>query len=443
MQQVIEARALELAGAYCRKLEQLDLLSGNVWIGHRGRVLQHQSYGQAVIEHAVQNTPDGVFRVGSITKQFTAAAVLLLEEQGLLQIEDTVAVHWPDYPNGDRITIVQLLNHTSGIPNITAFPEFEKIMCQSMTLEENITLFKDRELAFEPGEKFAYSNSGYILLSYLVERVSGIPFETFMEERIWKPLGMSRSGLENSRKLVMNRVSGYEVWGSLVPASYIDMSLPTGAGAMIATTEDLYRWDQALHGGRLIAAGSYKKMVSPGLGRYGLGLFINEEEIDGRTRRIIGHGGGINGFRAEYRRYADEELTIIVLCNRSVIDPGAIADKLGRIMLGEEVAIPEAHAPIVLTDVPFPMEGEYAEVQEGDGESESGGMKITIGREGEQWMVQSGNRFKFELLPYRSDSESVQFGVKYMPDSVTIRTVQAGMELIADMLHGPKRFIKG
>jgi CubicO group peptidase (beta-lactamase class C family) len=227
---------------YCSALSNLGYLNGSVLVAYEGNVIFSKGYGMANFEHTVTNTPQTVFRIGSITKQFTATAILLLQELDLIHINDPISNCLPDYPNGEKITIHHLLTHTSGIPSFTSFIDYKKIMKHPTTLEEGVSKFKHLPLVFEPGEKYEYSNSGYLLLSYIIEKIVNKSFESYLDESILNALGMKQTGHDNIKKLLKNRASGYEVWGEVVNAEFIDMSVPSGAGAMYSTTEDLFIW---------------------------------------------------------------------------------------------------------------------------------------------------------------------------------------------------------
>ena len=210
-------------------------------------------YGMANLEHDVPNTPQTKFRLGSITKQFTAMAILILQERGKLKVEDKVKKYLPDAPKAwDEITIHHLLTHTSGIPNYTAYPEFLKTLPVRVTLKELIAKFKDKPLDFKPGEKFRYSNSGYVVLGQIIEKVSGKNYASFLKEAIFDPLGDERHGLrQRHAPILKHRASGYtrRLGIVLTNCDYLDMSIPHAAGALYSTVEDLLKWDQALYSG--------------------------------------------------------------------------------------------------------------------------------------------------------------------------------------------------
>jgi CubicO group peptidase (beta-lactamase class C family) len=336
------ARMDEVVQSYVSKGQFM----GSVLVARGGDVLFSKSYGSANLEWDILNTPATKFRLGSITKQFTAAAILLLEERGKLKIEDTVKTHMPDAPAAwDKITIFHLLTHTSGIPSFTEFSEYREMKMFDTPVDQIVAKFRDRPLEFEPGEKMAYSNSGYVLLGYLVEKVSGQSYAEFVQENIFKPLGMKDSGYDSNSAIIPRRASGYAP-GPEGPlnAGFIHMSIPHGAGALYSTTEDLLRWKQALFGGKLLSAESLQKMTTPFKDDYGLGLLI--KQVDGRKR--IWHGGGIEGFNTSLAYYPDSKITAVVLANLNGRTPDQLSLQLGKLAHGEAVKLTTEREEIML-----------------------------------------------------------------------------------------------
>ena len=247
---------------------------GTVLVARGDEVLLSEGYGSANLEWNIKNAPSTKFRLGSITKQFTAAAILKLAEQGKLAVDDTVKTHWSGAPAAwDAITIRHLLTHTSGVPNLTSFPDMQTWKLQQSTPLKTIGYFRDKPLDFAPGERMSYSNSGYIVLGYLVERVSGQDYAQFLRDSIFEPLGMKDTGYDLHATILPNRASGYTMTTSgLRNAPYIDMTVPFGAGALYSTTEDLLRWTQGLFGGRVLSAASLEAMTTPPLNNYAFGV---------------------------------------------------------------------------------------------------------------------------------------------------------------------------
>jgi CubicO group peptidase (beta-lactamase class C family) len=234
---------------------------GAVIVVRDNEIIFNKGFGSANLEWDIPNSPTTKFRIGSVTKQFTAASILLLEERGKLKIDDPVKKYLPDAPDAwDKITIFNLLTHTSGIPDFTSFPEYQKKQFAPNTPKQIVDIFCNRPLDFTPGENMSYSNSGYVLLGYLLEKVSGETYQDFLQKNIFDPLGMKDSGYDSNSAIIPGRASGYSPGpGGLVNAGYVDMSIPFSAGALYSTTEDLVRWEQGLFGGRLLSKDEFCK----------------------------------------------------------------------------------------------------------------------------------------------------------------------------------------
>ena len=238
---------------------------GSVLVARGDDVLFSKSYGSANLEWNIPNTPATKFRIGSMTKQFTAASILLLEERGKLKVDDPVKKYMPDAPAAwDKITLFNVLTHSAGLPNFTSFPEYAKLQAFPITPEKIVATFKDKPLDFEPGAKFSYSNSGYVLLGYLIEKISGESYEKFLQDNIFTPLGMKDSGYDSNSAIIERRASGYSPSpAGPVNAEYVHMSVPHGAGALYSTTQDLLKWQLALYGGKVLKPESLAKMTTP------------------------------------------------------------------------------------------------------------------------------------------------------------------------------------
>ena len=303
---------------------------GSVLVARDGQVLFSKGYGMANLEWEVHNSPSTKFRLGSITKQFTAASILLLEERGKLKVEDTVKKHLPDAPAAwDKVTIFHLLTHTSGIPSFTSFPDYPKLKDFSTSPEKLVAWFRDKPLEFQPGEKWNYSNSGYVLLGYLIEKISGQSYESFLRENFFKPLGMKDTGYDSSSEIIPRRASGYTP-GKNGPhnAEFIDMTIPFSAGAIYSTTEDLLRWEQGLFGGKVLSAASLQKMTTPFKHDYAFGLGVHTV----KGHKEIDHGGGIDGFNTHLSYYPEDKLTVVVLGNLNGKAPDELAEKLAALV---------------------------------------------------------------------------------------------------------------
>lgn len=337
------ARAAELA-------ERLDNLvttysrgsgfMGAVLVAKGDKVLFNKGYGAADLEWSIPNTPEVKFRLGSLTKQFTSALILLLQQDGKLDIDDAVGKHLPDAPAAWRnIKVRNLLDHTSGIPNFTDDKDFE---VWSMTPRDWSKAWRilDKPLAFEPGAKFSYSNSNYELLGLIVERVGGAPYAVQLRARLLDPLGLRDTGLDEDGLILSKRAQGYTSEGSrLVSARSESMSVPWAAGSMYATTGDLLKWETALFSGRVLAGQSLKLMTtvnpvsvkSNGVERRGYALGVGVAEVAGE--RIVRHSGGIEGFNTALAHAVNQDVTVVVLANKNGDEPDKIADALMKAML--------------------------------------------------------------------------------------------------------------
>jgi CubicO group peptidase (beta-lactamase class C family) len=312
---------------------------GTVLVAKADQVLLSKGYGSANLEWNIPNTPSTRFRLGSVTKQFTAASILLLEERGKLKVEDPVKKYMPDAPAAwDKITVFNVLTHTSGIPSFTGFPDYASLEPFPTTAEKLVARFRDKPLDFEPGEKWNYSNSGYVLLGYLIEKISGESYAKFVQENIFTPLGMKDSGYDSNSTVIAHRAAGYARGpdGTVTNAGYIDMTVPYGAGALYSTTEDLLRWEQGLFGGKLLSAASLQKMTTPFKNNYAFGLGVHTEN----GHKLIDHNGGIEGFSTNLAYYPEDKITVVVLSNvTGAASPGEIATKLGAVSHNEPVQL--------------------------------------------------------------------------------------------------------
>lgn len=309
---------------------------GSVLVARGDQVLFSKGYGSANLEWNVPDAPNTRFRLGSLTKQFTAASILLLEERGKLKVEDPVKKYMPDAPTAwDKMTIFHVLTHTAGIPNFTSFPDYPSTMALPATPEKLVARFRDKPLDFEPGEKWNYSNSGYVLLGYLIEKISGESYPSFLQKNIFTPLGMKDSGYDSYSAIIERRASGYANGpNGIINAPYIDMSIPFSAGALYSTTEDLLRWEQALFGGKLLSAASLKKMTTPFKNDYAFGLLVHT--VNGH--KLIDHNGGVNGFTTQLSYFPDDKLTVVALANLGTA-PGDIANQLATLAHGGTVTL--------------------------------------------------------------------------------------------------------
>jgi CubicO group peptidase (beta-lactamase class C family) len=306
----------------------LQHFMGNILIIREKQVLADRSFGSANLEWQIANTASTRFRIGSLTKQFTAASILLLEERGRLRLEDPISKYLDNPPDAwSGITLLHLLTHTSGIVSITDLPSEQAALTRGGTPAEIVKRFRNQPLLFPPGTQAHYSNSGYILLGMVVEKASGEPYGTFLQKNIFDPLGMRDTGIDNNADILQSRASGYRTeGGSLRHADFIDMRIPFAAGDLYSTTNDLARWQEALFGGKLLRPESLKRMTTPGKGTFGLGVEVKQEEGE----QVISHTGGIQGFVADLRYYPEKHLSVIVLSNTESKETLELSQQLSR-----------------------------------------------------------------------------------------------------------------
>lgn len=399
---------------YLSELVKQKRFTGSVLVARDGKVIFSKGYGFANAEFEIPNTPQTKFRLGSVTKQFTAAAVLLLQERGKLSVQDPICKYIENCPTAwSEITIHHLLSHTGGIPNFTSFPDYLPKMMMPVTTQEMIARFKDKPLDFKPGEKWAYSNSGYFLLGHIIEKASGEAYESFLEKNIFEPLKLTSTGYDHHGTILKKRATGYSMRkGEMVNSLPIDMTQPYSAGALYSTVEDLFQWNEALFSGKLLSAKSLEAMLTPVKNDYGYGLGIQTKA----GRKIISHGGGINGFSTVLTRFADEKLTLVVLRNADYGSPapGPISQALAAIVFGEKYEIPG-------TTVAVKVDPKLYDAYAGRYEL-APNFILTISRAGDRLLAQATGQPQLELFP---ESET-KFFLKEIDAKVTFVKDAAG-----------------
>lgn len=303
-----------------------------------GQTLVSKAYGKADLELDVPTPPAATYEIGSVTKQFTAALVLLLQEDGKLALDDEITKYLPDYPTqGHRITLRRLLNHTSGIKGYTEMKEFGDFSKLKRPRADLVALFAAQPFDFPPGEEQIYNNSAFFLLGLVIEKITGQPYEQVVQQRLFDRVGMPNSYYCSETAIRKNHVHGYDTSGGrLVLKGYLDHAWPYAAGSLCSNSADLVTWNRALHGGKVLSPASYAQMIAPGALsdgtplRYGLGIGVSD--IGGR--RAIAHGGGINGFLSESEYYPDDDLVIVVLVNTAgPVAPRDLARKIADVVL--------------------------------------------------------------------------------------------------------------
>lgn len=311
--------------------------SGYVLVAQHDQPIFSEAYGLADRERRQRATADTSFRVGSVTKQFTAAAILLLEQQGKLSVADPISKYLPEYPAPGRdLTLHQLLTHTSGIPNLTEDPEIAARKAQHYKPDQLLALFWNKPLQFAAGTQFAYSNSGYDVLGVIIERVSGKPYGAFLTDALFTPAGMTRTVFGDAESAI-DRAEGYQIVdGKIIPSDPVDMSGPYASGGVRSTANDLVRWHRALSGDQILTAASRAKLYKPELSNYAYGWVNANVE----KREVVWHNGGIDGFTTTYWRVPSADLVVVVWSN--VVDVSA--DPIGRAAV--EAALGGAAKPL-------------------------------------------------------------------------------------------------
>ncbi len=332
--------------------------NGSVLVSHEGQTVFKGGFGMANMEWDIPNTATTKHRLGSITKQFTGLLILKLAEKGKIDLHKPISYYLPDYPNpyGDQITTHHLLTHTSGIPNYTNFPDFgEKYMKEYYSPKDFITEFWDMELNFKPGTQFSYSNSGYFLLGVLIEELSGMTYEEFLEKEIFAPLKMTNSGYDHHSEIIKNRATGYEMeGGKLINSPYLDMSIPYAAGSLYSTAEDLLKWHKGLFGTKLLPKQLIELYFTPQIAAwdgayYAYGFALGNEPVgnEGDSIYVHSHGGGINGFNTYISRAPKDKSVIILLNNTGGTALEAMTHGIRGILAGKSYDLPRksvAHA---------------------------------------------------------------------------------------------------
>jgi D-alanyl-D-alanine carboxypeptidase len=362
-----------------------------------GQPVLRAGYGLANLELGVAIAPDTVFRLASITKQFTAVATLMLVEQGLLALDDPITRFWPDYPtHAHTITVEHLLTHTSGIRSYTDMPEWPPLWRKDFAVQELIDFFKYQPMQFAPGTRWAYNNSGYHQLGAIIEQVSGLSYEQFIQQRIFDPLGMRQSYYDNPARIIPKRASGYQRGADgFQNAEYLSMTQPYAAGALASTIDDLAIWDAALANGRLLQPATLERAWAPyrladgTLTDYGYGWQLSAWQ----GRRTIEHSGGIHGFATYALRMPTEGAFVAALSNNpGTVSLELLALKIAALLIGQPYRDP---TPIELTaDELAPYIGVYRG---------TAGIESTIVAEDDRLLLQEPGGPPMALVPVARD----------------------------------------
>lgn len=391
-----------------------QMFMGSVLVAQEGKIIFSKSYGMADLEWNIPNSSTTRFNIASMTKQFTAASILLLEEHAKLRTDDRLKKFFPDAPpSWDNVTIYHLLTHTSGISNGAA--TYEPGPPGKLVLH-------DAPLNFQPGEKWEYTNLGYIVLGYLVEKISGQTYEEFVRENIFKPLEMKDSGLMSFVRVIPRRAIGY--WSGNNGIENADRPDPRywfSSGSLYSSTEDLLRWEEGLFGGRLLSPASLRKMTTSFKGDYGCGLYIRR--VNGRL--IVEHDGNNIGFNTVMAYYPEKKLAIIVLANLNGTVTGEMTKALAAVAHGEVPPIPSVHKEITL---PKGVLARYA------GTYRFQKYSLMIVPEGNHLLVKFDNGFTLAVFP---ESET-QFFAKPWPTRFRFSQNDAGEFTVLTQYNGEK-----
>lgn len=306
----------------------------SVGVARGDTVLFVEGFGLANAELNVPATSDTVYRIGSVTKEFTAAAVLLLVEDSRIALDAPVSEYLPDYPEHTRmVTVRHLLQHTSGVKDFTRLADYRKERPLEVSQSDVLQRFQHLPLEFAPGAKYRYCNSGYFLLALIIEKVTGKTYREFLEERLFFKLGLRTTYCDHSARIIPNRASGYTRWGGkLRNASFISLNQTIGAGNLASTVTDLIAWQRGVMQYRLLRSESISAMTSRGRltdgKEFNYGFGIRTAKLDGKA--VFRHGGGISGFRADLAYYPDTDLTIAVLANSDGFNTAKLSDQIAR-----------------------------------------------------------------------------------------------------------------
>ncbi|WP_170885462.1 serine hydrolase domain-containing protein [Bacillus alkalicellulosilyticus] len=322
---------------------ELGYFIGNVLIARGKSILFTKSYGMSDYEKQIPHISSTPFLIGSVSKQFIAAAIMKLQEEGKLHCDDTIDKYITHYPHASQITIHQLLTHSSGIPNYTETADFYNTKDKILSPDQIIDIIRDKPLSFPPGTSCHYSNSGYVLLAQIIESITGLPYDVYLKQTIFTPLSMNDTGVVTNGLNQAGKTKGYSgtMHGYKETPDW-NISSFYGAGAMYSTVEDLYKWDRSLYTDMILSSESRKLLFTKHIGNFGYGWFVTEDGVY--------HDGRITGFNSIISRYPEEGLVIIILSNRVYFGPRmeTITRDIRSILNGNDTALPQQQSSIEL-----------------------------------------------------------------------------------------------
>lgn len=380
---------------------EMGRFSGAVLVAKGEQIILRKGYGFADVEKQIPYTPETQQAVASISKMFTAMAALKLRQQGKLRLEDSICQYLSECPETWKlITVQHLMRHTSGIPDYEAkldlgSDKYLEFMAQSNATAKIVEEARKQPLEFTPGAKFTYSNTGYVVLSYIIQKAAGVPFAEFVSRSILQPAGMKQSGFFGTRQIPKKLAYGYTHgdlgWGkmlagvSLLPR--LPLTPPAGDAGLYSTVDDLYRWSRIMDGGGLVSAADIAEVFTPGLSQYGYGWFIDS----GFNRKRRQHNGMLPGYLSEFTKYPDDKLTIILFSNVDTARMRSIVRDITAIALGAPFDLPVRGNVTKLTaEQIIRLEGDY---------KMANGAILTIHNEPDYLMAKIKNQFNAGLIP--------------------------------------------
>ena len=407
MNKNMKARLAEWIAVY----RENNYLHGSILVANKGEILLNQGFGMSSFEYGVPNRKETKYRIGSITKSFTAMAIYMLQEQNKVNINDSISKYLPTFPLGDKITIHHCLTHSSGIVNFTSSPDFwGKTMRMPLSKETIIDSVQDLPLEFEPGTDFSYSNTGYLVLTSIIEKITGMDYARFIKESILLPLEMHHTGCDDGVGIVQNLASGYSFQGEPIKAPYADLTFPTGAYGLYSTTEDLHKWDQAIRTDKLINNHSSSQMLSTENNIYASGWFTTSII----NRPCYHHFGDISGYVNDMICFEDG-LSIIFLSNMNIMPVQHLSREIAALVLETDYRIPDKCLPISINPE-IDITGKY--------NSENREISVFISKEENEYFLtvpkDYGVLYKFPLIPIKQGKHTLIFKTSMIDETLVV-----------------------
>lgn len=410
----------EKMNEFMNVLEQHQKFMGSVAITQNGKMVYERAVGFADADNQKKNTTDTRFRIGSITKTFTATLVMKAVEENKLNLSDRLSQFYPEIKNAEKITIEQLLNHRSGIYNITDLPDYLSWNQNAMTNQEMVAKIKSNGIDFEPGTKFSYSNSGYILLGYILEKVYKKSYAEILEQKITKPLGLKNTYYGGKINLQKMEAFSYTLETPLMKSEETDLSIPAAAGAMVSTSADLLKFIQDLFSHKIISEKSLSQMITM-TDNYGFGIF----SVPFYNTSGFGHNGGIDAFTSALYYFPELKTGYVMLSNGTAFDNNQITIAAMSLATGKNIEIPNFTAANVDPATLQKYAGTYSstqlpikiEVREKDGQL----FAQATGQGEFPLQAKSQNTFTFDTAGIQLDFDS---------DKKTMKLLQGGMEIL-------------